>query len=166
MGLASLENPVYSRYVSRFFAGPLSPDTVIMNSGLHDGLHHANIQSFTKTVDMAMEYWHDIFSNVTSEKAPQLVYRTTVAPAGSARGSQSNPQKMEVYNRIMTEQVQKWFTEVKIVDEFDMSFPFHYDNRYSDGGHYGRPPDPWHVHFYFVDVMLAHVLLNAICPRT
>jgi hypothetical protein len=74
---------------------------------------------------------------------------------------------MEVYNRIATEKVQLRFPEAKLVDAFDMTFPFHYDNNCSDGGHYGRPPrheGDNHNH-YFVDVMLSHVLLNALCPR-
>lgn len=44
------------------------------------------------------------------------------------------------------------------------------DNRYSDGGHYGRAP--WHRNkggkkvgaAHFVDVMYIHVLLNLLCP--
>lgn len=162
-GLSSLEYPNYRDYLSKFFQGKRYPDTVIMNSGLHDGTNQRNVASYNKTLNMAMRYWTDLFANLT-RKMPEIVYRTTIAPAGESRGMQSNPQKMEVFNRIVTEQVQALFPEVKLVDEFDMSFPFHYDNQYSDGGHYGRPPNKDHPHFYFVDVMLVHVLLNAICP--
>lgn len=166
MGFASLEDPFYRKYVADFFKGTRYPDAMIMNSGLHDGLHHHNLVSFTKSVDMALEFWHNVFGKLAGE-APKLVYRTTVAPAGTSRGMQANPHKMEIYNRIATEQVQRRFPWTKFVDAFDMSFPFHYDNNYSDGGHYGRPPHHphfQHPHFYFVDVMLAHVLLNTLCP--
>jgi hypothetical protein len=50
-----------------------------------------------------------------------------------------------------------------------MTFPWHYDNRCNDGVHYGRAPakrvwrDGKIGHQYFVDLMLGHVLLNAIC---
>lgn len=165
IGLACLENPHYRDYVTNFFRGKRYPDTVIMNSGLHDGWHQQNVATYTKTVDMALQYWSDLFRNLTGGKVPELVYRTTIAPAGASRGMQSNAQKMEVFNRIATEQVQQRFPQVKLVDAFDMSFSFHYDNNYSDGGHYGRPPDADQPHFYFVDVMLAHVLLNALCPN-
>lgn len=163
-GLASLENEQYRKYATEFFSGKDYPDTVIMNSGLHDGGYQQNVETYLKAVDMAMEYWRSVFGNLT--EPPELVYRTTIAPAGDSRGMQANPHKMEVFNRIMTEQVQVVFPKVKLVDAFDMSFPFHYDNNYSDGGHYGRAPDRDRPHFYFVDVMLAHVLLNAICPST
>lgn len=91
------------------------------------------------------------------------MYRTTVAPAGFVRGSPSNPEKMEAYNLVMVEAFSKKFPEIRIVDSYDMTFPYHYDNNYSDGGHYGRPGNGRH---YFVDFMLVHILLNALCPFT
>lgn len=161
LGLDSLTSPEYRNYITNFFKANRYPDTVIMNSGLHDGQLHRDIPSFVRSVKFALTYWSDLVGNVTS-KPPRLLYRTTIAPAGVYRGLPSNPQKMEVYNRILAEQVQVRFPDVQLVDAFDMSFPFHYDNHYSDGGHYGRPPQG--DHHYFVDVMLGHVLLNALCP--
>ena len=58
-----------------------------------------------------------------------------------------------------------------VIDNFDMTFPWHFDNRCNDGVHYGRAPakmkwrDGQIGHQYFVDLMLAHVLLNALCAR-
>ena len=46
------------------------------------------------------------------------------------------------------------------LDFFDMTFPFHYDNLYSDGGHYGRWGDP---RSEMVDRMQVQVLLNGLC---
>ncbi|KAG0583456.1 hypothetical protein KC19_3G137400 [Ceratodon purpureus] len=165
-GLDSLDHdhPAYCNYVRHFFEAKRYPNTVIMNSGLHDGWRHRNIDAYVKSVENALTYWSELFGNVSS-KPLELVYRTTIAPAGAARGMQSNAQKLEVYNRIMTEKVQLRFPKVKLVDEFDMSFPFHFDNNYSDGGHYGRAPGDHGNYYYFVDVMLGHVLLNALCPQ-
>uniref|UniRef100_A0A0A9DY71 Uncharacterized protein n=1 Tax=Arundo donax TaxID=35708 RepID=A0A0A9DY71_ARUDO len=56
-----------------------------------------------------------------------------------------------------------------VIDNFDMTYPWHYNNRCNDGVHYGRAParlvwrDGKIGHQYFVDLMLGHVLLNAIC---
>jgi hypothetical protein len=46
-------------------------------------------------------------------------------------------------------------------DNFDMTFPWHYDNHCNDGVHYGRQPtrlvwlDGKIGHQYFVDLMLV-----------
>ena len=163
LGLDSLEHPQYHEYVANFFRAKRYPDTMIMNSGLHDGERHPDISSYVRSVERALTFWSNVFGNVTG-KPPQLLYRTSIAPAGRSRAMRSNPHKMEVYNGIITEMVHSRFPEAKVVDAFDMSFPFHYDNTYSDGGHYGRAPDPGRPHHYFVDIMVAHALLNALCP--
>jgi hypothetical protein len=166
MGLDSLNYPHYRDFIASFFAGQRYPDTVIMNSGLHDGVRFHDVPAYVRSVESALSFWSEMLGNV-SGVVPQVLYRTTVAPAGASRAMQANAHKMEVYNRIATENVQLRFPEAKLVDEFDMTFPFHYDNNCSDGGHYGRPPrhkGDNHNH-YFVDVMLSHVLLNALCPR-
>lgn len=106
------------------------------------------------------------------KRRPRIFYRTTIATAGYARDLAFNPHKMEVYNGIMVEKILKkglLRDGGGVVDQFDMSFPWHYDNRCSDGVHYGRAPakarwrDGEVGHHYFVDLMLCHVLLNAIC---
>jgi len=70
----------------------------------------------------------------------------------------------------MVERLHARLPTAQFVDAYDLTFPWHYDNNYSDGGHYGRAPGVdffWHrkPHHYFVDIMLAHLLLNAICPQ-
>ena len=45
-----------------------------------------------------------------------------------------------------------------IVDDFDTTFPWSFDNRFSDGGHYGVPGSA-----NFVDQMLLHVYLTLVC---
>lgn len=161
IGLDALDNQAYRDYVAEFFKGNDYPDTIVLNSGLHDGVRHFNIPNFARKANNAMEYWGNVLGNVTGEP-PLMVYRTTVAPAGLSKAMKGNPHKMEVFNKILTEKVRSRFPNVGFVDDFDMTFPFHYNNNYSDGGHYGRPPDGHH--YYFVDIMLCHVLLNAICP--
>ncbi|OAE28414.1 hypothetical protein AXG93_115s1030 [Marchantia polymorpha subsp. ruderalis] len=67
-----------------------------------------------------------------------------------------NPHKMESYNHVMVEKLRAERHRMPV----------------NDGGHYGRAPGvalpPWHrkPHWYFVDIMLAHIFLNAICPAT
>ncbi|KAL3679671.1 hypothetical protein R1sor_022627 [Riccia sorocarpa] len=169
-GLRSLNYTEHTDWINLHFNGTKSPDYVIMNSGLHDGYHE--LDPFINEVDMAVKWWVDLYKSIPADKKPQFLYRTTVAPAGLSRSMPGNPHKLESYNRIMVEKLRAMRHEfpVKFVDSFDMSYPFHYTNEYSDGGHYGRAPGtplkPWYrsPHWYFVDIMLAHIWLNAICP--
>jgi len=47
------------------------------------------------------------------------------------------------------------------LDAFDMTFPWHFDDNVSDGGHYGRHFKPGADN---VDKMLLQTLLNGLCP--
>ena len=169
VGLDSLQNSRHQENVQKHFQDALYPDAVIMNSGLHDGWRFNTLQNYANSVDRAMEFWRGALGNV-SGKPPTVLYRTSIAPAGTSRAMQSNPWKLEVFNKIITEKVQSTFPDARMVDAFDLSFPWHFDHTCSDGGHYGRPPGakkwPWFdkPHQYFVDLMLVHILLNAICP--
>ena len=169
VGLDTLQNSGHRENVRRHFQDALYPDAVIMNSGLHDGWRFNTVQNYANSVDRAMEFWGETLANV-SGKPPTVVYRTSIAPAGSSRAMQSNPWKLEVFNKIITEKVQSTFPDARMVDAFDLSFPWHFDHTCSDGGHFGRAPGvrkwPWfdNPHQYFVDVMLVHILLNSICP--
>jgi hypothetical protein len=143
-----------------------------MNSGMHDGVHYPDAQSYVEAVDAALDFWAILYTSIPPERKTQLLWRTTIAPAGIVRHMPANPNKNEFYNHIMTEKLleKRDVFPVKFVDTFDLTFPYHYDNNHSDGGHYGRPPGlnewPWfgQPHWYFVDVMLAQIFLNALCP--
>ncbi|CAM6088459.1 unnamed protein product [Calypogeia fissa] len=178
LGLNSLNNSNYRDAIWSSFLPSnheVVPDTVILNSGLHDGKSWPNLSLFAEGAHNAAMFWGDIWNSVSpSDKSlrPKMLFRTTVAPAGESRKMPANPHKMEVFNTILGEELVSTFSQesLKIIDAYDMTFPWHYDNMYSDGGHYGRPPslNSWQGittgHQYFVDVMLVHVLLNAICP--
>ncbi|KAL2613382.1 hypothetical protein R1flu_025074 [Riccia fluitans] len=169
-GLRTLNYQEHTDWITMHFNGTKAPDTLIMNSGLHDGYHE--IDAFIEEADKAVEWWLGLYKQIPDDRKPQLLWRTTVAPAGLSRSMPGNPQKMESYNHIMMEKLKAVRHEmpVKFVDSFDMTFPFHYTNEFSDGGHYGRAPGtplkPWYrsPHWYFVDIMLAHIWLNALCP--
>jgi hypothetical protein len=168
LGIASLHNVEYKqRLISLFYDNSTSysrsPDAVVLNSGLHDGLYnYPYLTNFSDAARSTASFWDSVIalSANKEKKKPIIVYRTTVAPAGFVRGSNSNPHKMDIYNRVMVDAFLHRFPEARVVDSFDMTFPFHYDNNYSDGGHYGRPGGGRH---YFVDFMLVHTILNAIC---
>lgn len=142
----------------------------------------------------------DAAANVTGRPPPVRLWRHTVTPAGTVnRRLPLNPQKVEVQNRLTAGALlaaaaaadeageagaaggrsangaavsghRRHRRRFGFIDEFDMTFPWHWDNAWSDGGHYGRPP--WHRNkggrlvraAHVVDVMLIHVLLNALCP--
>ena len=110
-------------------------------------------------------------STTSPPRGPLAIWHTTVAPAGvKNRRMPLNPQKIEIQNRMTTNALGGRFL---VVDVFDMTFPWHWNNQFSDGGHYGRPA--WHRNkggklvgsTTFVDVMYCHVLAAAICgvPR-
>ncbi|CAN1258501.1 hypothetical protein LINPERPRIM_LOCUS9910 [Linum perenne] len=174
MGLDSFRNEGFRNLVKKYFTEEETvPDTIIMNSGLHDGVHSRNIAQFASGVDVAAEFWNEVMDSVRRRGlvAPRMFYRTTVAPGGTARVSQLNPSKMEVYNWMVLEKFRRFGLLSGVIDNFDMTFPWHFNNRCSDGQHYGRPPtkilwkDGEIGHQYFVDLMLIHVLLNVLCVQ-
>lgn len=170
-GLNSLKNEAYRNLVKRFFQEETVPDTIISNSGLHDGVFWSTIRRFTQGAEYAASFWAEVIESVKARglKAPEFIYRTTVATGGYARRLAFNPNKMETFNMVFLEKLREKRVISGLVDGFDMTFPWHFDNRCNDGVHYGRAPlkmrwrDGQIGHQYFVDLMLAHVLLNALC---
>ncbi|PIN00226.1 hypothetical protein CDL12_27268 [Handroanthus impetiginosus] len=172
-GLNSLINPQYRQTLQRYFSGNVVPDTIIMNSGLHDGVFWSNIRNFIKGADYAAAFWSEVIEGVRKRglMPPQLIYRTTVATGGYARSLAFNPHKMEAFNGVVVDKLRQHGILDRVIDDFDMTYPWHYDNRCNDGVHYGRAPlkmkwrDGQIGHQYFVDLMLGHVLMNALCDR-
>jgi hypothetical protein len=169
-GIHSLANADFRDKLRQYFAGDRLPDFMIMNSGLHDGVYWRNVGLFAKGAEEAAEFWDSVMKSVDDrkKKRPVLLYRTTIATGGYARSLWYNPQKMETYNHILLEKFREKNLVSMVVDGFDLTYPWHYDNNCSDGVHYGRAParTKWHGqigHQYFVDLMLVHILLTAIC---
>ncbi|KAL8486327.1 hypothetical protein ACS0TY_023142 [Phlomoides rotata] len=173
-GLNSLINKEYRETLKGYFSGNIVPDTMIMNSGLHDGIFWSNIRRFIKGADYAASFWADVMKGVSRRglTRPKIIYRTTVTTGGYARAMAFNPQKMETFNGVVLDKLRRYGMLDKIIDDFDMTYPWHYDNRCNDGVHYGRAPlrarwrDGQIGHQYFVDLMLGHVLINALCAHS
>jgi len=179
-GLFCLQDKAYQEMIQSFFNGSSAPDTVVMNSGLHDAHYFKTVKDFAEEgVEYATKFWHAIWRHANpGAPRPAVIYRTTVAGAGHARekfgharNGIPNPHKMEVFNRVFVERLQELkLPSFKVVDAMDLTFPWHYDLNHSDGVHYGREPSKtlWRDgqigHQYFVDLMLVHILLNAMCP--
>ncbi|CAM6113491.1 unnamed protein product [Calypogeia fissa] len=169
-GLYSLHNEEYADQVRSYFNGEIAPDFMIMNSGLHDGLYWRTMDTFLEDgVEYAAQFWSDVWNNMTARR-PNLIYRTTVATGGQSRNMSFNPHKMELFNHIIVDKFVKMkLQRFQILDGFDYTFPWHWDHMTNDGVHYGRPPakTKWAGnnvgHRYFVDLMLVHMLLNAMC---
>lgn len=172
-GLNSLRDEGFRNLVKKYFSEDSVPDTVIMNSGLHDGIFWSTIRAFSKGANYAAAFWAEVLESVRLRglKAPKVFYRTTIATGGYARALAFNPSKMEAFNWVLLEKLREAGVVSGVIDNFDMTFPWHFDNRCNDGVHYGRAPakmkwrDGQIGHQYFVDLMLAHVLLNALCVR-
>ncbi|KAI9114913.1 hypothetical protein K1719_013926 [Acacia pycnantha] len=173
LGLESLRDEGFQNLLKKYFSEDTVPDTMIMNSGLHDGVHFRTVRAFSAEAENAASFWADVMKQVRQRGLvwPKVFYRATVATGGLARTQVFNPNKMEVFNHVLLEKLKQAGVVSGVIDNFDITFPWHYDNRYSDGVHYGRPPakmkwrDGQIGHQYFVDLMLAHVLLNAMCAR-
>ncbi|KAJ9154377.1 hypothetical protein P3X46_027719 [Hevea brasiliensis] len=172
-GLNSLKDEGFRNLLKKYFSEDTVPDTIIMNSGLHDGVYWANIRRFSAGADYAVSFWKEVMDSVKQRGllVPQIFYRTTIATGGYARALAFNPSKMEAFNWMVLEKFRRAQLLSGVIDNFDMTFPWHFDNRCNDGVHYGRAPakmkwrDGEIGHQYFVDLMLAHVLLNALCAR-
>ncbi|KAL3641940.1 hypothetical protein CASFOL_012755 [Castilleja foliolosa] len=172
-GLNSLTDFKYRELLKGYFSHNKVPDTVIMNSGLHDGIYWSSIRSFIRGADYAGEFWAEVMEGVKRNglSRPEVIYRTTVTTGGHARKLAFNPHKMEVFNGVVLDKLRKYGVVDRVIDGFDMTYPWHYDNRCNDGVHYGRAPlkmrwrDGEIGHQYFVDLMLGHVLINALCVR-
>lgn len=172
-GLNSLKDDGYRELLKHYFSGEKVPDSVIMNSGLHDGVFWGNIRRFADGAGRAAAFWEEVMGSVRRRgvAVPEVIYRSTVATGGYARSLAFNPSKMEAFNGVFLEKLRRRGVAEMVVDDFDMTFPWHFDNRCNDGVHYGRAPakarwrDGEFGHQYFVDLMLGHVLLNALCAR-
>uniref|UniRef100_A0A0A9A4M1 Uncharacterized protein n=1 Tax=Arundo donax TaxID=35708 RepID=A0A0A9A4M1_ARUDO len=173
LGLHSLRNREFRQLIrSYFMSGDRVPDVVILNSGLHDGCYWTSVRAYAQGAEFAAQFWSGVMAKVRARghAVPRVFYRTTIATGGYARDLAFNPSKMEAFNGVLVEKVRRHGVLTGgVIDNFDMTFPWHYDNRCNDGVHYGRAParlvwrDGKIGHQYFVDLMLGHVLLNAIC---
>lgn len=121
----------------------------------------------------------------------RMIWRNSVAPGGFTRVLPSNPMKMEFFNAQVVRELLELNAHLpsrtataaadtaaacpgktttgsswSFLDMYDMTFPFHFDNAWNDGGHYGR----WNCignsldRCDLVDLMQIHVLLNGLCP--
>lgn len=172
-GLDSLTDEGFRILLKKYFSEDTVPDSVIVNSGLHDGVHFRNIRAFSRAAEYAASFWKEVMESIRQRglTMPQIFFRSTVATGGYARSLAFNPNKMEAFNGVFLDQLKQAGLVSGVIDNFDMTFPWHFDNRCNDGVHYGRAPlkmkwrDGEIGHQYFVDLMLAHVLLNALCAQ-
>jgi len=196
-GLASVYEPRWRAraegLLGAFVEEGRAPDVFFVNSGMHDGKRFngpfAHLD-FAAVLADAAAFVADLRARAAARGgacAARAVWRSNVAPAGESRIMPSNPQRMEVYNRLVAAHLlageapgarapraaragcdgpfRANSTRWEFLDYYDMTWGFHFDNLRSDGGHYGR----WHCgHGNFrrcdhVDLMMLHVLLNGLC---
>ncbi|KAL9240779.1 hypothetical protein vseg_014959 [Gypsophila vaccaria] len=172
-GLNSLSNQEYRDFLRSFFNGSEVPDTVILNSGLHDGIYWRNVRRFIAGAEYAASFWKEIKEELNNKELniKNFIFRSTITTGGYARTLAFNPSKMEAFNGILLDKLRAAGLVTGVIDDFDMTWAWHFDNRCNDGVHYGRFPakmkwrDGQIGHQYFVDLMLGQVLLNAICTK-
>ena len=109
-----------------------------------------------------------IVANIVGAGLLSLPY--TVATAGPRRSQiYHNTQKMEVFAHIVARLLEEEAaglpaTQWLYLDEFDMTFPWHYDLQASDHTHYGLKDG--RALAGVVDSMMLHVALNGLCGRS
>lgn len=154
-GLSTVLTPAFAARhaaaVAAFGGGPAF--LTVVNSGLHDLALKFDPAFFAAALPRALDVYDRLDGTERSALAPLRVWRTSVAPAGDARTRFGNPQTIEILNAVSTPLVlERAAPPWHVVDEYDMTFPFCFDNRFSDGGHYGGPGSA-----NFIDIMLIHV---------
>jgi len=172
LGLKTLTLKEHRDSLRSFFNGSVVPDTVLFNSGLHDGRYLRHLDQYVVRADYAISIWRGMIEGVKKRglEIPNFIFRSTVATSNFMRYMGINPSKMEAFNGILVEKLRAARLITGIIDYFDMTWAWHFDRRSNDGMHYGRFPsksewkDGQIGHQYFVDLMLGHVILNAICP--
>jgi hypothetical protein len=95
-----------------------------------------------------------------------FIWRGPPAPAGVVRKwGGMNPVRVGLFSRLSSHILRKQFAWRNLLDFYDLSYPWHFDNLVSDGGHYGRGPDLGadFKKTSFVDDMSGQSILNAIC---
>ncbi|XP_010548780.1 PREDICTED: uncharacterized protein LOC104820105 [Tarenaya hassleriana] len=225
LGLDSLKDQNFRDLLKKYFSEETAPDAMIVNSGLHDGIHWSNVRAFAKGAEYATKFWREVFESVKSRglEPPKVIFRKTIATGGYARSMAFNPSKMEAFNGVLLEKMRKAGMEIPrlmisvafktgdykqqvifiggltdgfLATEYLETLAIALDKekwslvqllmsssysgygtsslkqvRCNDGVHYGRAPakmrwrDGEVGHQYFVDLMLVHVLLNALCAR-
>ena len=162
-GLSTVFSPVFVERHSAAVASfnRAAVQLTVINSGLHDLAGKFEPADFAAILPEALDVYDRISSTAAKPgHGPTLrVWRTTITPAGVVRTRAGTPQTVEILNAITAQVVRaRKDPEWLIVDDFDMTFPWSFDNRFSDGGHYGVPGSA-----NFVDQMLLHVYLTLVC---
>ena len=195
------------------------PTVLAINSGLHDGVHWGGgrvapgldvLHRYQRASRRMQAHWRGLRAASATANArgagqchPRFLWLHSNAPGGAARAMPANPQKMELFNRLMAgDLVEGELAEggwrgrgdgsgrgggaaagrvpgcpsalhtaaprLDFIDAFDMTFPFHWDNEYNNGGHYGVSTceGAQHGRCDAVALMIVHVLLNGLCDPT
>jgi len=211
----------HNALISPWASAGMGPDIIMVNSGMHDGmrfsLDYNSFRDYRIYADDSAPKWWETLRDISSPPdshgncLPRMIWRHTMAPAGSHRTKRSNPQHMEVFNRMVFMAIKAWdwkkggdlssqgvgvkapfkeellvprrpppatrratpspnnckrpqqgfATNWDFIDAFDMTFPWHFDDSVSDGGHYGRHMFPGTDN---VDKVIIQTLLNGLCP--
>ncbi|KAE8686722.1 SNARE associated Golgi protein family isoform 1 [Hibiscus syriacus] len=141
LGLDSLKDAGFRNLVKKYFLGDTVPDTIIMNSGLHDGVHWLNVRAFSHGAEYAASFWKDIMESVRRKGlwCHKLCSGPQLQPAGMQDHLHSIltrwKHSMGVFREIEASRAGS-----SVIDNFDMTYSWHFDNRCNDGVHYGRAP--------------------------
>ena len=181
MGLRVYSNPRFRERVDSALRrrGGVAPDYFIVNdAGLHTGAWMRGSGGVDEVVattgDALVPFWlsHLALRDVNTTRGIPLLFRNNVCPAGTDRTHAGNVQSLDAINALTAEGLGRaasaQHVTVGFADWYDMTYAFHWDNEFSDGGHYGRPP--WyytagHAARHFVDDMLVQVYLNFMCKE-
>uniref|UniRef100_A0A7S4GJF1 SGNH hydrolase-type esterase domain-containing protein n=1 Tax=Eutreptiella gymnastica TaxID=73025 RepID=A0A7S4GJF1_9EUGL len=143
------------------------PDFVFINSGMHDVfLYNITLGEYDTIANYTerLVYAIDFLESIRGRDQSVVIWRATKAPAGPKyRNWHINPHKylqgpliIDTLQRISRDHVQSrpW---MEYMDAWDLTFPFHWDDVYSDGHHYSATKNK------MVEYMFLQILLNRVC---
>ena len=175
-GVRVFENDNFLERESDFFYAD-SPDYFIVNdAGLHS-MYWVNCSDGLREYEHVMRnravpFWLSPLHTDAEIGAPShLAYRTNVAWGYLARPNPATPTGLAALNDLVAFELMAGAAAAGrpppgVIDFFDVTWSWHYDERTNDGGHYGchvthGPPHTTH----FVDVMGGQALLNWVCAQ-
>lgn len=143
----------------------VSPSVIFFNSGLHDIRCNVKPCKYDRAHYYEAKLREVILEIVRISPQSKFVWRNTVATAGAFRcrpDGGTAPTLADHFNEIAARVVREVAPDWRTLDYYDISYPFHWDNSFSDGGHFGRRIGFKNTKFNFVDKVLGQVHLNMI----
>eukprot|EP00668_Euglena_longa_P012402 GGOE01014850.1.p1 GENE.GGOE01014850.1~~GGOE01014850.1.p1 ORF type:complete len:542 (-),score=86.04 GGOE01014850.1:356-1981(-) len=166
-GLRTYTDRGHQERLQKIFQGANRPDFVFINSGMHDVFLYnitLGIYDTLHNYSQRLRFAIDFLQGIPGRGNSTFIWRATKVPAGPKyRNWYINPHKylqgpliIDGTVRIAAHYIQTkpW---LEYLDAWSLTFPFHWDDLYSDGHHYSATKNK------MVEYMYLQTLLNRMC---